>query len=872
MPTMSKNLPTIPNYTIENDIDSGGMAIVYKGKHNTLGRSVAIKVLKPDMIANSVARDRFLKEPKILARLNHPYIVTVYDSGYLDEKQEQLYIAMQFLPGGSLKAKMEQGQLPLPRIVSIIKNIAEALDAAHAADIVHRDIKPANILFQENGSPVLTDFGIAKDLDANDTQATTPGTIMGTYRYMSPEQCQGLDLDGRSDLYSLGILLVEMLTGQRPFDGKDLSALITKRLTEPAPTLAQEFSDFQPIVDRLLVKDPEQRFSNVGDLIKELETLQIQRGYIEAPSNSVIEFPDPVDKHTQTQSTAKPARSNPSSRLRGIFKGIAAAAVAGAGIFAVSLFYGIWQLNVAHAKIDEQVNTIEERLTVLKDQQENYPTELADANALIEQLNRDIQQLDEQTSTNQAQHEKATQKLDQEKTKLEQDLKAKQDHQKQLVGSHLKQRMLQEEAITELEAIIESVEQETAELKTKHEQRSKLLADQKTKFEQLETQVKTERTQQEEKLQNLTTQQNDLTEQLAQANKTLTDQQQQFSAESTELKQRIADIQQQEEKARQQTENVNTEIKNLQQQLDELNQQTKIDTTNQTQTLARLQAEQQQGRTVLSDKKAEAERLRQQYEAERSAQQAVLEKLQEEAKAQQQQFETEQQQHQQKLTELSQQEDAVKQQIEQAEQAWTKQQQKFAATQAQLTQNLTLADAQIGQFQEDTKRLQRGLVDLSNNEQGLEPQQQQLAMIEQDLGILKDFLDPLIVKNIEIQQIQQLLTRADEYIENDQLLEPSSENAAEMCQQLQVLDTDASKQCFEKIGGYYHKAAINAMQNSEWKLAVLAIEQGLQLYPEHSHLTQLKKFDLPIISQGYIKELLVKAKTAFDEDYFTTPS
>lgn len=269
----SENLPKIPNYQIDCKIGRGGMAIVYKGQHVNLDRPVAIKLLRPEAIANPRAIRRFFKEPKILARFNHPNIVKIYDSGYVDPDKELLYIAMQYLPGGSLTAKMRHGQLSLPRIIEIIKLIAGALVVAHSKGVIHRDIKPENILFQENGEPVLTDFGIAKDL-TNNIQTTTLGTLLGTYRYMSPEQFQGKQLDNRSDLYSLGIVLFEMLSGQRPYDGDDIEMMITRRLTEPVPSLPKEFAVFQPIIEKLLTKEINDRFDSANELIKALEKVE----------------------------------------------------------------------------------------------------------------------------------------------------------------------------------------------------------------------------------------------------------------------------------------------------------------------------------------------------------------------------------------------------------------------------------------------------------------------------------------------------------------------------------------------------------------------------------------------------------------------
>jgi serine/threonine protein kinase len=389
----NEDFPNIPNYRIECEIDKGGMAIVYKGRHATLDRSVAIKLLKPDMTANSQAIDRFLREPKILARFSHPNIVTIYDSGFLPENQEQLYLVMEYLPGGSLKSKMRQGRIPMQRVIIIIKAIADALDLAHSKSVIHRDIKPDNILFRENGAPILTDFGIAKDLDRN-TQMTAMGTLLGTYRYMSPEQFQGIEPDGRSDLFSLGILLVEMLTGERPFDGDSVEVLITKRLTDPVPELPKQYDMFQPIAERLLTKDREQRFADAKELIEALTKLEMSLGFVEPEAVVVAPAPVPQNQNPVTPAEAGEARPVRRRANRRWLVAGATVLVVVAATFAFPIIQGMNLMNEAIALVEK-----------LELQDKDYRQQIDLAQGDTKRLREIIQDLKKEIETNRVEHE-----------------------------------------------------------------------------------------------------------------------------------------------------------------------------------------------------------------------------------------------------------------------------------------------------------------------------------------------------------------------------------------------------------------------------------------------------------------------------------
>ena len=226
----------IPGYQIERELGQGGMAIVYLALQESLHRHVALKVIKPILTTDQEFAQRFLREGRIIAQLSDPHIVTVHD---IASHEGVYYLSMEYLPGGSLQQRIREG-LPLRDALTIARAIASALHYAHHRGIIHRDIKPQNILFHENGSAVLTDFGIAKTLGSS-TIMTRTGLSIGTPRYMSPEQIRGQGVDARADLYSFGVLLYEMLTGNAPYTAEDSFALAMMHVTAPIPELPQNW-------------------------------------------------------------------------------------------------------------------------------------------------------------------------------------------------------------------------------------------------------------------------------------------------------------------------------------------------------------------------------------------------------------------------------------------------------------------------------------------------------------------------------------------------------------------------------------------------------------------------------------------------------
>ena len=260
----------IAGYRIEKRIGQGGMAKVYLAIQESLDRPVALKVLSPAFGESPEFSERFLNEGRILASLRHSNIVTIYDIG-VDAGMH--YISMEYVEGMDLKTRLREGILPSTAL-NYIETLASCLQVAHERDIVHRDIKPANVLFRDDGTLLLTDFGIAKKLGET-SDLTIAGSMMGTPTYLSPEQAQAKPVDGRSDIYSLGIMLYEMLMGQKPYKGDSDIDTALKHISEPVPALADELRAFQPLVNKMMAKAPADRFSDVAELISAIRAFRI---------------------------------------------------------------------------------------------------------------------------------------------------------------------------------------------------------------------------------------------------------------------------------------------------------------------------------------------------------------------------------------------------------------------------------------------------------------------------------------------------------------------------------------------------------------------------------------------------------------------
>jgi serine/threonine-protein kinase len=265
----------IGKYKILGVLGKGGMGIVYKALDPDIEREVAIKTIRFDNFQEGTQKDdlmtRFIREARAAGKLSHPNIVTVYD---VCREQDLTYIVMQFVEGQSLRALIDSGKrLSPPEIDALMKPVADALDYAHNSGIIHRDIKPANILIDKTNKPFLADFGVARMDTSTMTQS---GTTVGTLSYMSPEQIKGQTIDRRSDIFALGIILYELLSGKMPFHGDNISTLVYKIVNEQPQRITEINKDipvgYDLVVQKTLAKNPEDRYQNCRQLIAALES------------------------------------------------------------------------------------------------------------------------------------------------------------------------------------------------------------------------------------------------------------------------------------------------------------------------------------------------------------------------------------------------------------------------------------------------------------------------------------------------------------------------------------------------------------------------------------------------------------------------
>src|SRR5579864_4009237 len=293
-------------YRLDKRLSSGGMGTVYKATHLMLGKALAVKLIKADLPASPDVVRRFQREAKAASNLNHPNIVPAYDLGQTQDGT--LYIAMEYIDGPSLKDVIQAGPIDPARTIYLLKQVASALSLAHKHDIIHRDLKPQNIMLTKDGDghdvAKLLDFGIAKTLDDSATQLTATGFSLGTPQYMSPEQAYGRPVDGRSDLYSLGIILYEMLVGEVPFNDPSTPAVLVKQMTEAPipPALKRPDRQISPelaaIALRCLDKDPAKRYQSADEFSAALDTAAAALG---AP---VLPLPGQIATPTAALGTA----------------------------------------------------------------------------------------------------------------------------------------------------------------------------------------------------------------------------------------------------------------------------------------------------------------------------------------------------------------------------------------------------------------------------------------------------------------------------------------------------------------------------------------------------------------------------------------
>ncbi len=255
----------VPGYRVLQLIGQGGMAQVYIAERVQDGQQVALKVLASELRSDEVFYKRFVQEYQLVATIRNEYVARIFDQGFTGDHP---YIAMEYFPGGTLAARIHEGITSLAAL-RLVAQIAQALEAIHARGIVHRDLKPANILFRADGRPAIVDFGLAKDLTSR-ADLTKHGQLLATPRYMSPEQCLGDPVDARSDLYSLGVLFYEMLAGAPLFENADNAGIIAQHVHGKVPQLPARVAGYQPILERLLAKRPEDRFESARELFEKI--------------------------------------------------------------------------------------------------------------------------------------------------------------------------------------------------------------------------------------------------------------------------------------------------------------------------------------------------------------------------------------------------------------------------------------------------------------------------------------------------------------------------------------------------------------------------------------------------------------------------
>lgn len=306
---MSQHPQKIGKYEIRQELGKGAMGVVYLAYDTVLERDVALKVMASSITSDPELKDRFEREAKAVARLHHPNIVTVYDLGYDD--QGAPFIAMEYLRGTEkdLEHLMRKASLPLEKKLAIVEQICRGLAHAHQQGIVHRDIKPANIFVTESGEIKIMDFGVAHWRDQSHTQT---GQVLGTADYMSPEQIQGKRVDGRTDIFSVGVILYRLLTSKKPFAGDNIQAVFFKVLHQDPPALllpdGHEIPELQEIVDRALAKDSEERFQTSEEMAEALKGfLRLYEGALaeETVFDTMFDPSAPVDHE-----------SSPSGRIR----------------------------------------------------------------------------------------------------------------------------------------------------------------------------------------------------------------------------------------------------------------------------------------------------------------------------------------------------------------------------------------------------------------------------------------------------------------------------------------------------------------------------------------------------------------------------
>lgn len=305
-PVFERPMPQqIGRYLVQSLLGQGGMAAVYRAVDPRFEREVAVKILSHELMPDPQFRERFNREAKMIAALEHPFIVPVHDFG---EQDGQPYLVMRLMSGGTLADRLEDGPLSLPKVAQIVQRLSSALAEAHKRGVIHRDLKPGNVLFDQYDLAYLSDFGIARMTEKSST--LTGGSAMGTPGYMSPEQIEGRPVDGRSDIYALGVLTYEMVTGHRPFEADTPMMVMVKQMTEQAPRLTDLRTDlpleYDLLLEKTMAREPEKRPSSVTEVSDMLFAATRASRYSEPVTVAASSDPPPQPVETAVQATPDP--------------------------------------------------------------------------------------------------------------------------------------------------------------------------------------------------------------------------------------------------------------------------------------------------------------------------------------------------------------------------------------------------------------------------------------------------------------------------------------------------------------------------------------------------------------------------------------